>query len=177
MEERVSIEQAKAGNRKALERLLTEAYPLVYGYLLKMSHDEELSKDITQEVMVKAIVNVGRFRGDSKFSTWLVSMAVNLYKDAVKRKRIDLPPEQVTESAESIVVKNESSGELKHAIEGLPDKQKQAFLLKHFQGLSYEEIAKVLKCPIGTVRSRLHHSILNIREFLERGNEHDAKNM
>ncbi len=167
MEEQAIIKQAKDGNRKALESLLTDSYSFVYGYLLTLSRDEELAKDITQEVMVKAIVNIHRFRGDSKFSTWLVSMAVNRYKDMVKKKAPALTGELVAESAETAAVKNETSQQLKSAIDKLPDKHRQAFLLKYFQGLTYEEIAQVLECPIGTVRSRLHHSLIKLREAME----------
>ncbi len=167
MEEQAIIKQAMNGNRKALESLLTDSYSFVYGYLLTLSRDEELAKDITQEVMVKAIVNIHRFRGDSKFSTWLVSMAVNRYKDMVKKKTPALTAELVAESAETAAVKKETSLQLKSAIDKLPDTHRQAFLLKYFQGLTYEEIAHVLKCPIGTVRSRLHHSLIKIREAVE----------
>lgn len=168
------LEKAKSGDRQALENLLYESYPLVFGYLLKMCRDEELAKDITQEVMVKAIVNVGQFRGNSKFSTWLVSMAVNLYKDSL-RKKTAVPMEfddsfglGSSESAESVNLRQESSNEIYRLIDDLPDAQRQVFLLKHYYGLSYEEIAKVVKCPVGTVRSRLHNGIDKLKEKITR---------
>ena len=168
------IEKAKSGDRQALENLLYESYPLVFGYLVKMCRDEELAKDITQEVMVKAIVNVGQFRGNSKFSTWLVSMAVNLYKDSL-RKKTTVPMEfddsfglGSSESAESVNLRQESSTEIYRLIDDLPDAQRQVFLLKHYYGLSYEEIAKVAQCPVGTVRSRLHNGIEKLKEKIVR---------
>lgn len=168
------IERAKSGDRQALENLLYESYPLVFGYLVKMCRDEELAKDITQEVMVKAIVNVGQFRGNSKFSTWLVSMAVNLYKDSLRKKKSvpldfdDSFHDGSSESAESVTIRQESSTEIYRLIEDLPDAQREVFLLKHYYGLTYEEIAKAVKCPVGTVRSRLHNGINKLKEKIVR---------
>ncbi len=175
------VEKAQAGNRHALDQLLKEAYPYVLGYLVKMSHDQELAKDLTQEAMVKAIVNIRKFRGESKFSSWLITIAANLYRDSLRRKT---PVSQHIEgfegpncldmaggntSVEGQVLQKEMHKDLQGAMKKLPQAQRQAFVLKHMMGYSYEQIAKISNCPLGTVRSRLHHATLTLKSVLEKG--------
>ncbi len=184
MEEKDLIKKAKDGNRASLEVLLKESYPIVFGYLMKLCRNEEIAKDITQDVMVKAIVSFKNFRGNSKFSTWLVSIAINQFKDINRKNQffvaenIDNKMDQINnhhgnsiESAEDIFIKKNESAQIMSIIDDLPEAQKQTFILKHFYDFSYEEIAKVLKCPIGTVRSRLFNGIKKIREILSHDSE------
>jgi len=184
LEEKDLIKKAKDGNRASLEVLLKESYPIVFGYLMKLCRNEEIAKDITQDVMVKAIVSFKNFRGNSKFSTWLVSIAINQFKDINRKNQffvaenIDNKMDQINnhhgnsiESAEDIFIKKNESAQIMSIIDDLPEAQKQTFILKHFYDFSYEEIAKVLKCPIGTVRSRLFNGIKKIREILSHDSE------
>jgi len=176
LQEKELVERSREGDRAALDRLLYESYPIVFGYLLKMGRDEELARDITQEVMVKAILNITKFRGESKFSSWLLSMAVNLFRDGVRKKKpvsLEEVPEsgRGQESAEDVALKEESKKSLIQKIDRLPPEQKQVFLLKYFYDMTYEEIARSVSCPVGTVRSRLHNGMRKLRE--EMGKEED----
>jgi len=166
------VERAQSGNRHALDQLLKRAYPYVFGYLMKVCQDEGLARDLTQDVMVKAIVKINSFRGESKFSTWLVAMAANLYKDHVRREKslvpLDLEAVLAEGSTDSRVIKEELRQDLENALKCLPQEQRQAFVLKHMMGYSYEAIAKVLDCPVGTVRSRLHNGIKVLRSVMEK---------
>ena len=168
------IENAKDGNRWAMEQLLSNNYHIVYGYLLKLSMNEEAAKDITQEVMVKAITHIHKFKGDSKFSTWLVSIASNTYKDSLKKnKAIPTIMEELdlvsTENTEEATIQRDNIQQLKKSLLELPINQRKVFILKHYYNYSYEEIAKILDCPLGTVRSKLHYCILKLKGMMNGG--------
>lgn len=168
------VEKARAGNRWAMEQLLSENYPIIYGYLLKLSINEEVAKDITQEVMVKAITHIHKFRGNSKFSTWLVSIASNTYKDSLKKNRaVPTVMEELnlisTENTEEVAIQREHIQQLKKSLLELPENQRKVFILKHYYNYSYEEIAKILDCPLGTVRSKLHYCILKLKGMMNGG--------
>lgn len=168
------IGKAKDGNRWAMEKLLGENYHIIYGYLLKLSINEDVAKDITQEVMVKAITNIRSFKGDSKFSTWLVSIASNLYKDCLKKNR-SIPTEMEdlnlisSQNTEDEVIQREHIRQLKKSLLELPESQRKVFILKHYFSYTYDEIAKILGCPVGTVRSKLHYSILKLKSIMNGG--------
>ncbi len=172
------VEKARAGNRSAMEQLLSDSYHIVYGYILKLSMNEDVAKDITQEVMVKAISHIRSFKGESKFSTWLVSIASNTYKDSLRKNRaiptemevLDAVPTGDTEDA---VIQMEHIRKLKGSLLELPESQRKAFILKHYYNYSYEEIAKILKCPVGTVRSKLHYCIFKLKKIMDGVNEND----
>lgn len=168
------IENAKDGNRWAMEQLLSNNYHIVYGYLLKLSMNEEAAKDITQEVMVKAITHIHKFKGNSKFSTWLVSIASNTYKDSLKKNRaVPTVMEELnlisTENTEEAAIQREHIQQLKKSLLELPENQRKVFILKHYYNYSYEEIAKILDCPLGTVRSKLHYCILKLKGMMNGG--------
>ncbi|KNY28775.1 sigma-70 family RNA polymerase sigma factor [Pseudobacteroides cellulosolvens] len=169
------LELAKSGDRNALKNLLEANYKVVYGYLLKLTMNEELTRDLTQETMARAIGNINKFKGGSKFSTWLVSIASNLFKDAMKKKGqnhedIDeIVNLDAGEDVEEAVLTREMLMGLKKALASIPTEMRQAFILKHYYNYSYEEIASILNCPIGTVRSRIHYSIKKLKSVLDGG--------
>ena len=174
MNEEELLREAQRGNRSALESLLQENYKIIYGYTLKISMNEETARDLTQEAMLKAVLNIKKFKGNSKFSTWLVSIVSNLYKDKLRRNRLknvdfDKLDLHASENVEDSVINREEIGEIKKILMDMPEKKRMVFILKHYYNYSYEEISKILKCPVGTVRSRLHYCVKKIQESLQGG--------
>lgn len=172
MKEDQLIKAAKKNDPKALDQLFRESYPIVYGYLLKTTLNEQIARDLTQETFLKALKNLGKFNGRSKFSTWLVSIATNLHKDELrKRKRefpeSDNPPLSSATDVEKSVLEREAFGKVSEILKKLPDAKRRVFILKHYYHYSYEEISRIENCPIGTVRSRLHDCINKIRLEME----------
>ena len=167
------VRKARSGDKKALEQLLRDNYKIVYGYLFKLTMNEESAKDFTQETMVKAIMHIKNFKGSSKFSTWLVSIASNVFKETIRRRSRtrDITMENIKlpspDNVEDTVIDREDMSRLKSALLSLPEKKRAVFVLKHFYGYSYKEIAGILECPIGTVRSRLHYCISTLQEELK----------
>ncbi|MGE5329305.1 MAG: RNA polymerase sigma factor SigY [Deltaproteobacteria bacterium] len=171
MKEAALINLCKQGNREALEQLVSENYPVVKGYLLKVTLNNYLSEDLTQECFLKALNNLYKFVPDKKFSTWLITIANNLYYDYLrKNKRITLGLDTDMENphSQAALMDNSEFKEVVKLICELPYDKRIAFVLKHYYGYSYEEISKMVKCPIGTVKSRIFNAIEIIKSRLER---------
>jgi len=166
------IEKAKMGNKSALNMLLTENYNFLKGYIIKMTGDPTLSQDILQETMLKAVLNIKKFLPKAKFSTWLITIATNLYRDNLrKNKNLKVLDENMVSTSinpEEATISKFEYREILQIIQGLRYEKRAVFILKHFYDYSYVDIAIILKCPIGTVRSRLHYSVKYIIVELER---------
>lgn len=177
MEEKTLIDLCKQGNKEALEQLVSENYPLVKGYLIKVTLNETLSEDLTQTCFLKALENLHRFNPRGKFSTWLVTIANNLYYDYLRKNRkiiLGLDKESEDIPVENHLEDNTGFKEILKMIYSLPYDKRTAFVLKHYYGYSYEEISKIVKCPVGTVKSRIFNAIETLKSRLERS-ESDAK--
>lgn len=164
IDERV-IEACREGDREAF-RLLFETYKdrvfsiAVYSF----DGDEAAANDVAQQVFLKLMTNIGQFRGDSAFTTWLYRMVVNACIDERRRRRRFLPFGELgamsriadRKPQEKHFARVELAGCVKSAIAELRPKLRMPILLKYMEGLSYEEIANVLGCSKGTVASRLN---------------------
>ena len=165
------VDQVMAGNKNAFNLLVMRYQHRVAALIARFVKDPREVEDVAQEAFLKAYRALPLFRGDSAFYTWLYRIAVNTAKNyLVARNR--RPPAQDLEIDEveptetgSVLREIESpegslsTSELKVAIEAaldsLPEELKTAFILREFSGLSYEDIAEVMDCPVGTVRSRI----------------------
>lgn len=172
MEEIELINRAKEGNKSALNTLLTDNLPILKGYVIKMTGDMELSKDIIQDTLLKAVLHIEKFKPEVKFSTWLITIATNVYRDYLrKNKPLELIDEFIPAKdmgPEEITLLSLECNDIVNILKSIPYEKKAVFILKHYFGYKYEEIAKILKCPVGTVRSRLHNTIKYIISEMER---------
>jgi len=162
------VEKARAGDLRAFEELVrrrrNDVFALVYHFL----RNREEAWDVSQEVFIKAHRALSGFRGDSSFKTWLLRIATNTCKDYVKKRRLGTvaydDAAQPRDSPAAGMNPRESleAQELGEAIllalDSLPAKHRIAFTLREFEGLSYEQMAHVMECSLGTVMSRLHHA-------------------
>jgi RNA polymerase sigma-70 factor (ECF subfamily) len=169
------VERARTGEVGAFEMLVVKYQRRIERLVSRMVRDVDLVPDIAQETFVRAWRALPHFRGDSAFYTWLYRIAVNTAKKAlVEKKRDPLVFEAALVSTEEGEEPSRAQNELSHgetpeavlaskevaatvnaAIEALSEDLRQAIVLREIEGLSYEEIADVMKCPIGTVRSRI----------------------
>jgi RNA polymerase sigma-70 factor, ECF subfamily len=172
LEELELIYKAKQGNKSALNTLLTNNYSLLKGYIIKMTGNPELAQDIVQETMLKSVLNINKFIPQAKFSTWLIKIATNLYKDYLrKNKTLEIMDELIEDKAVNPEMEALINIEFKETMEILlsfPYEKRTVFILKHYYGYKYEEIAQILDCPLGTVRSRLHNTVKQLIFELER---------
>ncbi len=186
------VERVKRGDQRAFEMLVVKYQRRIERLIGRMVRDVDLVPDIAQETFIRAYRALPQFRGDSAFYTWLYRIAVN----TAKKSLMDLKRNPlVTESARSVRddeghetsrVENElSHGEtpeallaskeiaqaVNAAIDALSEDLRQAITLREIEGLSYEEIAEVMNCPIGTVRSRIFRAreaiALRLRPLLD----------
>ena len=172
MDELELINKAKYGNKSALNTLLKDNLNILKGYVVKMVGDPHLSQDIIQDTMLKAVININKFQPKAKFSTWLIKIATNVYRDYLrKNKSFELVDEKFIDKGkqvEDIVIESYEYKEIMKIILKLPYEKRAVFILKHYYGYKYEEISEIIDCPLGTVRSRLHNSVKYIIKEIER---------
>jgi RNA polymerase sigma-70 factor, ECF subfamily len=158
------IKACQQGDREAF-RLLFEAYKdKVFSIAVySLGGDRAAASDVTQQIFLKLLTTIGQFRGDSQFTSWLHRLTVNCCIDEQRKRRPLLGFEETSmsrpthrEPYERRYERMEIAGAVKIAISELKPKFRIAVLLKHVEGLSYEEIAEVLGCSQGTVASRLN---------------------
>jgi RNA polymerase sigma-70 factor (ECF subfamily) len=173
--DRMLVERAVAGDPRAFELLVIKYQRRIERLIGRMVRDVDLVEDIAQETFIRAWRALHQFRGDAQFYTWLYRIAVNTAKKALmdlKRhptasggvsssgddedETYHRENEQTTqETPETELAAREIAQAVNAAMEALPDDLRQAVTLREIEGLSYEEIAEVMACPIGTVRSRI----------------------
>lgn len=164
------VRKVRNGDRSAFDLLVIKYQSRVASIISRYVYDSQEVMDLTQETFVKAYRAIGRFRGDSAFYTWLYRIAVNTAKNFLEaRGRRPQGSADVAEaenfdegvrlrdasSPERMLQKEQLQRELQRAIAELPEELRSAFLLREYDGLSYDDIARILECPIGTVRSRI----------------------
>jgi len=166
------VERAQRGEKRAFE-LLVMKYQRKLGRLVsRMVRDPGEAEDVTQEAFIKAYRALPNFRGESAFYTWLYRIAINTAKNYLVAlgRRAPTTTEFDNEDAESfddaealrdtatpenLLMGREVAATVNRAVEALPEDLRTAITLREIEGLSYEEIAGVMNCPIGTVRSRI----------------------
>ena len=170
------VERVKMGDARAFELIVVKYQRRIERLIGRMVRDSDLVQDLAQETFIRAYRALPQFRGESAFYTWLYRIAVNTAKKALLELRRD---PVITESAlfsrdedeepssrveneltdgetpEAVLASREIARTVNAAIEALSDDLRQAITLREIEGLSYEEIATVMNCPIGTVRSRI----------------------
>ena len=162
------INLVKKGDVKAFDILVVKYQDRLVYSVYKFCNDFELSQDIAQEAFVKAFRNIDKFRGDSSFYTWIYRIAINTAKNyfSNKSRGAETYNEDILDSAlsdmslnsdnpETLLAAEEMKDAINQAFQDLPDEIRSTLSLREYDGLSYEEIAKVQNCPIGTVRSRI----------------------
>jgi RNA polymerase sigma-70 factor (ECF subfamily) len=170
------VERTVAGDQKAFELLVVKYQRRIERLIGRMVRDTDLVEDIAQETFIRAYRALAQFRGEAQFYTWLYRIAVNTAKKAlVDLKRDPLVSQSAlrgggddddetsavenelttAETPETVLAAKEIAATVNSAMEALPDELRQAVTLREIEGLSYEEIAEVMNCPIGTVRSRI----------------------
>jgi len=171
MDEIKLVEKAKNGHTMSLNFLLEENYIPLYAFLVKMIGNQELAKDITQDAMVKAVTNIKKFRGDSKFSSWLIRIGINTYKNYVKKNKVNtelLDYNTVSNhNVEDEMLKKSQWNKVVEKLKDVKEPDRTIFILKYYEGYGYQEIAYITGVKIGTCKSKMHYLINKLRQELE----------
>lgn len=165
------VERVKKGDKRAFDLLVLKYQHKIFGLISRYIKDSDEIQDVAQEAFVKAYRALPKFRGDSAFYTWLYRIAINTAKNyLVARNRrppgvdVDVADAEYfegpsalkdIESPENRLYGEELHKVVQEAIRSLPEDLRAALTLREFDGLSYEDIASVMDCPVGTVRSRI----------------------
>lgn len=172
------IKDAKKGEQLALAKLLQQNYSFLQKYLIKVTMNKPLAEDLAQETMTKCIEKIHLYNEKSKFSTWLISIATNLYIDQLRKKK----KEKILQEQEQGIRhlkwqmenRNEDWNDVLTVLGRLKTDVRIPIILKHYYGYSYDEIGKMMKISPGTVKSRVHNGILTVRKELI-GNEPETE--
>jgi RNA polymerase sigma-70 factor (ECF subfamily) len=167
------IARFQRGDEDAFDELVDRHRRRIYSLVCRLASPAE-ADDLAQDVFIAAYKALPNFRGDSAFSTWLYRIAVHVCSHHLRRRRLDtteLDELQLDQDREHNPERSAISGELQRqvrtAINELPYKLRLVVVLRDLQGLNYEEIADVVGCPIGTVRSRLHYATQRLAGLLK----------
>jgi RNA polymerase sigma-70 factor (ECF subfamily) len=163
--------RVQQGDKCAFDLLVIKYQHRIIQLVNRYVKDPSEAQDVAQEAFIKAYRALGNFRGDSAFYTWLYRIAINTAKNyLVSRSRrssdyqVDIqdaealenaPQLQGMETPERLLLNQEIIDTIKTAIDKLPEEMRIAIMLREFEGMSYEEIAEAMDCPVGTVRSRI----------------------
>ncbi len=175
--------EAQAGNKVSFGKLVDRYYQMVYTLALGVLNHSQDARDVAQEVFLKVFKEIKRFEGKSKFKTWLYRVSVNAAIDYGRKKRpaesIDLLVENEEGQGSSAVVADKQRGPrerasesetaqlLEEALQRLSPEHRAVLVLREYEGLSYEEIADVLKIDLGTVMSRLFYARKKLARHLQ----------
>ncbi|UCG53824.1 MAG: sigma-70 family RNA polymerase sigma factor [Candidatus Latescibacterota bacterium] len=178
-EDRELIARARKGDEGAYRTLLGKYERAVFNICLKMVRDREEARDLAQDAFIKVFSMLDRYNPSFAFSNWLFKITSNLCIDSMRKRRVDtLPMDEPVRGAkgeyerqyasptatpDKVLLKKEKMKLLSRAIEELPPHYRIMIVLRHQEGLSYEEIAETLEVPLGTVKARIHRA----REMLK----------
>ncbi len=178
------VARVQKGDKRAFDLLVLKYQYKVHAIVARFVNDREEVNDVVQEAFIKAYRALGNFRGESQFYTWLYRIAVNTAKNyLVSRSRrppasdIDVADAEYfsgsdnlrdLDTPENLAFRDELEGVVDRAIKNLPEDLRTAVTLREFEGLSYEDIAAIMECPVGTVRSRIFRAREAIDEQVTR---------
>ncbi|HUH40572.1 MAG TPA: RNA polymerase sigma factor RpoE [Castellaniella sp.] len=187
------VQRVQRGDRRAFDLLIIKYQRKIMRLLARMIHDPADVEDVAQEAFIKAYRALPQFRGDSAFYTWLYRIAINSARNwqAARHRRPNTvsilenedgetfdPVEGLSDHAtpESVLASRQIGETVNAAIEALPEDLRAAIILREIEGMSYEDIATTMQCPIGTVRSRIFRAreaiAARLRPVLDHDTEH-----
>lgn len=169
--ERELIEQAQAGDQSALALLLQQHYSFLVKYLIKITFNPDEAYDLVQETMVKCIEKIHLYNGTSKFSSWLITIATRTLIDRTRAKqreqRYKVQEQHYRKLQWTLSLYNVEWSDVLTVLSKTSESIRIPIVLKYYYGYSLEEIATMLKIPVGTVKSRIHNGLKMLRKELE----------
>jgi len=170
-EDQQLVERVQRGDKRAFDLLVLKYQHKILSLVTRFVRDPHEAQDVAQEAFIKAYRALANFRGESAFYTWLYRIAINTAKNQLasrnrKPREVDASIEDVEfyegehalkdiDSPERLLLRDEIEATVNQSIQQLPEDLRMALTLREFEGLSYEDIAEVMQCPVGTVRSRI----------------------
>ena len=178
------VERCRANDETAFNEVVTRYKAKVYNYIYRMTGSSDDAEDLTQEVFIRMYTSIDSFRSQSSLNTWLFRIASNLCVDRFRRGKnrtaaysLDEPVlggetegrhevPDTTYEPHRLLENVEMAEQIQHALAQLPEKLRATLILHDVEGMPYEEIAQVVGCPLGTVKSRLFNARMQLRQKL-----------
>jgi RNA polymerase sigma-70 factor (ECF subfamily) len=164
-----TIEQAKRGDRAALARLLNSLQDTWFRFCLSLLRDPDRARDATQETALRFLRQLQRFRAESSLKTWSLSIALNVVREMKRQRRAPndvhlahLAPQRSFGGYGYLEI-TESRELLRAQLEELPDRQREALVLRYFEDLTIEQTATAMGCTAGTVKATVHQALRALR--------------
>jgi RNA polymerase sigma-70 factor (ECF subfamily) len=176
------VARCLAGETECFNQLIVRWERPIYTLALRLLGNDEDARDVSQDTFLRAFRALPGFKGQAKFSSWLYRIALNLCRDWARRRRrtpiVPVPDgvemaelgssERVDEPFEDVLARRELSQTVARAMRVLTADQRAALILKEYHGLTFQEIAELLGCPLSTVKTRLYQGLTVLRRELER---------
>jgi RNA polymerase sigma-70 factor (ECF subfamily) len=183
------VARSRGGDLDSFNQLVLRWERPIYALAYRVIGREEDARDVAQETFLRAFRALGGFKGQAKFSSWLYRITLNLCRDWIRRERrtpiaqapegvdlVELAGEAVgTVSIDELVSRKELGRAVAKAMALLPDEQRTAIILKEYHGLTFQEIADLLDCPLSTVKTRLYQGLTVLRRHLEQADAAGAE--
>ena len=181
-----TVRRAQAGDQAAIATLVAEQQRYVYSIAMSIVHDPTDAADLTQDALIRFIRAIGSYRGETKLSTWLYRLVVNLGIDRLRRRGappirlddegvdLDLPSDDPNDDAASVAERAEEAMTVRAAVAHLPDAQRLALTLHYFEDLRYEDVAEVMGIPVNTVKSHIRRGKERLAALLRENGKESA---
>ena len=179
------IQRFNAGEGRALETLLEKYRRPLYNFIYRSVRDKAMAEDLLQDTFIRVIQRSGDFKGESKFATWLYTIARNLCIDTSRKmvfrrhKSLDAPTVRDGDDGPALVeriagrpavdreaIATQLQTQISQAVEALPEEQREVFLLREVANLPFKEIAEMMQVPENTVKSRMRYALERLQEAL-----------
>jgi RNA polymerase sigma-70 factor (ECF subfamily) len=174
------IRQCQSGNKAAFQELIIRYYNPIYRFLLKLSRDEDISLDLTQETFLKMVRNIDKFQttGKTQFSTYLFTIAKNSFYDYLRKSKCRLNNEldedidmlHIIPFTEDIIIDRLDFEESIKSINTLPKEQQLVIKMRFLDNMSLREIEETIGIEAKTIKSRVHNGMVKLRKNMERWN-------
>jgi RNA polymerase sigma-70 factor (ECF subfamily) len=177
IEDQILVDRVLAGDSRAFEKLVEKYKKRIYYLAYKMTRDHDSADELAQESFVKAYQALSRFKKGHSFYTWIYRICVNLSINFLKKEKNSVSTDMISEKEllqfsrkvsnqlESMIT-SEQAAIVKEALEIIPPDQKAAFILRIYENMTYDQIAEVMNCSVGTVMSRLYRARHKLRAAL-----------
>ena len=182
------VARSRGGDLDSFNQLVLRWERPIYALAYRVIGREEDARDVAQETFLRAFRALGGFKGQAKFSSWLYRITLNLCRDWIRRERrsniapvpegidlVELAGEATpSETIEELVARKQLGEAVARAMALLPEEQRTAIILKEYHGLTFQEIADLLDCPLSTVKTRLYQGLTVLRRHMQHAERRES---
>ncbi|UCF30696.1 MAG: sigma-70 family RNA polymerase sigma factor [bacterium] len=170
--ERELVQRARRGDDNAFEDLVRAHQKPIFSFIYRLSGDPEITAEVTQMAFIKAYSGLGGFRGDASFRTWLYRIAVNTFRNHVRdesrrsHQEVDDNMPSSDEGAFEVLNHQQERRMLWEAVQTLPERQREALVLRVQEGYPFTDVARIMRCSVGSAKANYHQAVQKLKAAL-----------